>query len=261
MKSADSSHRDPAPGDYVPESRFGEWFQRTDIWRRYVVEPAAMELASLLPRGLGPFTTVLDAGCGEGVAFDVLRRVFGARNLVGVDIHPGSVETARQLAARMGEGVRVHQADATRLPMGSGTIDVVFCHQLLHHCSDPVGVLKELRRVLVPEGWLLVSESCRPFLEWWPVRLLFRHPPREQCTAGEYAALLKESGFSDEATRIMTPAPWWSLPDLGVRKRLGGASVAREATQVRIAAQYVDAGFAGERSRGLSDLGVSRLPA
>jgi SAM-dependent methyltransferase len=227
----------PAPGPYVPESRFGEWFQRTDIWRQYVVDEAVAELASLLPAGHGPFATVLDAGCGEGAAFAALQHTFGPQRLIAVDIHAAAVDAANRLAATLGGNVDVRRADAGRLPLDSGSVDLVVCHQLLHHCTDPARVLIELRRVLAPNGWLLVAESCRSFLGWWPVRLLFRHPPREQQTAEQYAALVAAAGFSIGARGVMTPAPWWSLPDLGLRERLGLPARVPEARQVRIAAR------------------------
>ena len=224
-------------GHYVPETRFGEWFQRTDIWQRYVVDEAVAELESLLPRGHGAFQTILDAGCGEGIAFGILQRTFDPRAIVGIDIHPDAVEAAQRAAARMGDTIQVRLADAARLPIESESMELVFCHQLLHHCTDPVSVLAELRRVLVPGGWLLIAESCRSFLQWWPVRLLFRHPHRDQYTAAEYAALVRDSGFTVGASGVMTPAPWWSRWDLGAREWLGGSTGVQEATQVRIAAQ------------------------
>ena len=116
-------------------------------------------------------------------------------------------------------------------------MDLVVCHQLLHHCTDPARVLAELGRVLAPGGWLLVAESCRAFLGWWPVRVLFRHPPREQQTAEQYAALVEAAGFRIGAGGVMTPAPWWSVPDLGLRERFGLRAPVPEARQVRIAAQ------------------------
>ncbi len=232
-----AANRDPMSGSYVPESRFGEWFQRTDVWRRYVVQEAVAELSSLLPRDGGSFATVLDAGCGEGVAFASLQRQFPGASILGVDVNAEAVNAARQAAARTGGNIQVYQADAAHLPIEAGSVDVVVCHQLLHHCSDPVSVLADLRRVLAPEGWLLVAESCRAFLEWWPVRILFRHPPRDQYTSGGYATLIGKAGFAVEASRVLTPTPWWSLPDLGLRERLCSQSRVRQATQVRIAAQ------------------------
>jgi len=229
--------RQPAPGHYVPETRFGEWFQRTDIWRQYVVDEAVAELAALLPAGAGPFRTVLDVGCGEGVAFQALRRTFAPTRLIAVDIHDGVVDRATRLATELGGAIEVLRADAGRMPLDSASVDLVVCHQLLHHCSDPAPVLVELRRVLAPGGWLLVAESCRSFLHWWPVRLLFRHPPREQQTAEQYAALVAAAGFALGPAGVTMPEPFWSLPDLGLRQRLGLRARLPEARQVRIAAQ------------------------
>lgn len=224
-------------GAYVPETRFGEWFQRTDIWRRYVVQEAIAELTSLLPAPSPSFRTILDAGCGEGVAFDILARKFPLAAITGVDINPDAVGAARHAAAVQAGRIQVHLADSGRLPLDSGSVDLVLCHQLLHHCSDPDSVLAELRRVLAPGGWLLIAESCRAFLEWWPVRLLFRHPRRDQHTADGYVALVAEAGFVVDPNRFLTPAPWWSRPDLGLRARMGGDAVVRNPTQVRIAAK------------------------
>ena len=240
MSQAASPEQTARSGPYVPESRFGEWFQRTDIWRRYVVQEAISELASLLPPGRKSFGTILDAGCGEGVAFESLKSQFAADSILAMDVNPDAVDVAKRVAARLGGNIQVCQADAAHLPIGPGSVDLVVCHQLLHHCSDPVSVLTELRRVLAPDGWLLVSESCRAFLEWWPIRLLFRHPPRDQYTSAGYVTLVGEAGFVVDPYRVMTPAPWWSRPDLGVRERFGGMPAVAQATQVRIAAQRID---------------------
>ncbi len=237
MSSVSSGGRDPARVAYVPETRFGEWFQRTDIWRHYVVDAAIDELAALLPRGSGPFATVLDAGCGEGAAFTAIQRAFRPQRLLAIDIQAGAVEKAAHCAAALGAAIEVRRADASHLPLDAGSVDLIVCHQLLHHCTDPAGVLAELERVLAPGGWLLVAESCRAFLGWWPVRLLFRHPPREQQSAEQYAALIRAAGFFVGPAAVLTPAPWWSLPDLGLRERLGLAPRRPEATQVRIAAR------------------------
>ena len=234
--SAEISGSRPTQFEFVPESRFGEWFQRTDIWRRYVVDAALTELASLFRHELGS-PVVLDAGCGEGVAFEAIGRLFEPDLIIGIDVHGGAVDAARAAAARLDRPVRVLRADAASLQLDDRSVDIVLCHQLLHHCADPVAVLAELRRVLKRDGWLLVAESCRPFLSWLPVRLLFQHPEREQLYAADYVALVREAGFVVDAERIMTPAPWWSRKDLGLRERCGGRPGVPEATQIRIAAR------------------------
>ncbi|MCC7461665.1 MAG: class I SAM-dependent methyltransferase [Gammaproteobacteria bacterium] len=225
-----------APGDYVPETAFGAWFQRSDIWRRYVVREAVADLAALLPPGSGPFSSALDIGCGTGVALDMLQQ-FGVRSILGIDIDAASIEHARHAARLSGGDIEVRLADAARLPLADAAFDLVFCHQLLHHANHPDAVLRECRRVLRPGGWLLVAESCHAFLAWWPVRLLFRHPPRPQQSAEEYLALVRDCGFTVDAAGFQTPRPWWSLRDLGLRRRWGIAEARSAATQVRIAAR------------------------
>lgn len=237
-----TAKREPAPvaaaaaADYVPETAFGAWFQRTDIWRRYVVREAVAELAALLPPDSGPFPRTLDIGCGTGVAFDMLRRL-GAGSILGIDIDAASIEHARQAARLAGGDIEVQLGNAAQLPLSSDTFDLVFCHQLLHHANDPAAVLRECRRVLRPGGWLLVAESCDVFLAWWPVRLLFRHPPRPQQTAEQYLALVRSAGFTVEDSGLLTPRPWWSLRDAGLRRRWNLPESVGAATQVRIAAR------------------------
>jgi ubiquinone/menaquinone biosynthesis C-methylase UbiE len=220
---------------YVPETGFGLWFQRTDMWRRYVVAEAVGELRSLVPVDTPPFARVLDIGCGEGVAFDMLQQSFGAGTVIGVDIDEDSVRRASALAERSGGCIEVRRADATKLPFESGSFDMVFCHQLLHHALDPPAVLRECHRVLAPGGWLLIAESCRVFLDSWWVRLFFRHPPRRQQTAEEYVAWVSAADFTLTRDSWMTPSPWWSLTDAGALRQLGLAGTPRVPTQVRIA--------------------------
>lgn len=226
----------PAAADFVPETAFGAWFQRSDIWRRYVVREAVDELASLLPPDRGTFTRTLDIGCGTGVAFGMLQQL-GAKSIVGIDVDASSIEHARRAAQLAGGEIEVRLADAARLPFAAGEFDLIFCHQLLHHANDPAAVLRECRRVLAPRGWLLVAESCRVFLAWWPVRLLFRHPPRPQQTAEEYVALVRAARFAVNDSGVLTPRPWWSLRDVGLRRRWRMPEAVGEATQVRIAAR------------------------
>jgi SAM-dependent methyltransferase len=237
--------RDPGLGAYVPETRFGVWFQRSDTWRHYVVSEAVAELKSLLPAGSGPYARVLDAGCGEGVAFAMLEQELAAQHIVGIDIDAESVERAEVFARQSQGRIEVRRADGCNLPLASDSIDLVFCHQLLHHAIDPPAVLAELYRVLRPGGWLLVAESCRSFLDWWPVRLLFRHPRRVHPTAPEYEAFVRRAHFELDVTGVLTPSPWWSRPDLGLWERHGGKPYTGLPTQVRIAARKSDAGSSG----------------
>jgi SAM-dependent methyltransferase len=93
--------------------------------------------------------TVLDFGCGKGEFINAVR----AKRRIGVDIR-------KELADHLKVGVEFQLLRETRLPeFADGTIDVVFCSNLLEHLPDRETVtllLREFARVLSPTGRLLV---------------------------------------------------------------------------------------------------------
>lgn len=101
---------------------------------------------------------VLEAGCGVGAqTVRLLASSPGAR-FVCVDQSADSLDTARR---RVGErdGVEWHRADVRELPFLDGEFDHIFVCFVLEHLNDPVGGLRELRRVLRPGGTLTVIEG------------------------------------------------------------------------------------------------------
>ena len=208
--------------DWVSETAFGKWFLGTDTWLRYVLAHAVADLDALagstLPR---PPHRLMDAGCGQGAAFALLQSHFAPREVLGVDVDATLLERAGAAAAAAGTPVRLLHASAAQLPLPDAHVDVVFCHQLIHHVARQADVLRELHRVLIPGGVLLLSESCKVFIDSWPVRWFFRHPPGVQRTAEGYMDLVRDAGFTFDLAQVHAHAPWWSLPDLGLGRRLG----------------------------------------
>lgn len=94
-----------------------------------------------------PDGVVVDAGCGRDASW--LRRIspfFG--KAVGFDY-----EIARPAA----EGhCWVLRGDAHRIPLASGSVDVIGTISTLEHFADPARVFEEFRRVLRPDGALFV---------------------------------------------------------------------------------------------------------
>lgn len=99
--------------------------------------------------------TVLDLGCGTGVAARAIAgRPDFAGTVLGIDIAPFLVETADRLTREEGlaEKVSFRIGDTHSLDLGDGEFDAVVAHTLLSHVSDPLGTLKEARRVLKRGG-------------------------------------------------------------------------------------------------------------
>jgi SAM-dependent methyltransferase len=232
----------PARTRWVRETRFGRWFLGTEIWRKYVLAEALTTLAGLVGERVGPGLHILDIGCGEGSAAPILDVHFRPRCITGVDIDVELIARgrARLYGGSLSAEVRLTEGCATAIPLADDSVDLVLCHQLLHHMSAQSEALAEMRRVLHAGGILLLAESCRCFIESGWVHALFRHPAEAQRDAAGYIEMVRLAGFRLAEADIVTQCPWWSLPDLGLRRRLAptlGASFCREPTEVLAVAE------------------------
>lgn len=105
----------------------------------------------------------LEVGCGSGrIAIGVAKYTQQVR-IVGIDLSDSMLVVAKDNATKEGVNHRVHfkYADAKELPFEDNTFDSVFCHNMLHHLHDPIPVLREMARVVKPDGALLIRDLVR----------------------------------------------------------------------------------------------------
>lgn len=113
---------------------------------------------------------VLDVGTGPGaLAVEIAKRCASC-SVIGVDLAPEMLATARDRAREAGVDGRTDfvVADAAALPLGDAAVDVAVSTLSLHHWRDVPAVLRELHRVVRPGGRVLiwdigVSYSLRQF--------------------------------------------------------------------------------------------------
>lgn len=187
------------------DAEVGGWQLEGDsaeAYERYLVPgmfaPWADELVEL--SSPQPGERVLDVGCGTGV---VARRMAAAvgpdGEVVGLDANEGMLEVAESAAADRGLAIEWRPGDAADLPFDDAAFDVVCCQQVLQFVSDPARVLREMYRVLGPDGRLAMT-VWRP-IEFHPVYVTM-------------ADALERHVGDEAAAMTRSPFPDWTIADL-----------------------------------------------
>ena len=87
---------------------------------------------------------ILDMGCGFGVFLSLLREK--GFNAIGIDLDKDHVKIC------ISKGLNAKNGDAQKIPLTSGSFDMVILLQVLEHCKDHNKVFKEVYRVLKKKG-------------------------------------------------------------------------------------------------------------
>jgi ubiquinone/menaquinone biosynthesis C-methylase UbiE len=109
--------------------------------------------------GIKPGFHVLDYGCGPGSYIVPLAELVGeSGKIYALDIHPLAIRKVQDIASkkRLANVETVLSDCKTGLP--DNTLDAILLYDAFHHLSDPDVVLRELHRVLKPDGILSFSD-------------------------------------------------------------------------------------------------------
>lgn len=114
-----------------------------------------------------PLRTVADIGCGRGTSSRVLAEQLTPQRLTAIDASGTMLAAARgRVGAQPGTDTGFVQADFHRLPLGTGTYDLVVAAFCLYHSPQPGQVIAEFARVLHPQGVaVLVTKSADSYSE------------------------------------------------------------------------------------------------
>lgn len=102
---------------------------------------------------------VLDVGAGTGA--NLPRYPRDAAEVVLLDPSPGMLERARRRATEIGALTQNREGRAEALPFADESFDTVVFTLSLCTIPDPDAALRQARRVLRPDGRLLVLEHVR----------------------------------------------------------------------------------------------------
>ena len=96
---------------------------------------------------------VLDIACGEGYGSHYLAQQ--AASVVGVDVDPVAVEHAK--ATYTHPGLSYRQGECAAIPLEDNSVDVVVSFETIEHHDQHDAMMAEIKRVLRPDGLLIIS--------------------------------------------------------------------------------------------------------
>lgn len=146
-------------GDGDGVDGFGAWYDEKqgdsgDLWHRTLIDPGLFARLGSIPSG----ARVLDLGCGNGYIARRLARA-GAR-VVGIDSSPELIERARAREAADPLGIAYRTADAADLSgFDDRSFEIGVSNMSLMDIADAAGAIREVSRVLMPEGRFVFSIS------------------------------------------------------------------------------------------------------
>ena len=94
--------------------------------------------------------SILDIGCGEGITLEKLIHRFPNKNIKGIDYSRENVEVCK------GYGLPVDYGSVYNLKIDDNSVDCVIFLEVIEHLSDYKKALREICRVLKPNGFLIL---------------------------------------------------------------------------------------------------------
>ena len=101
---------------------------------------------------INPKANYLDCGCGNGKFTLEMAKKIGTSNINGIEVVSAGVQVAQK------NGIKVLEGDLnSRLPFTDRCFDVITAVQVIEHLYDLDVFVSEIKRILKPDGYLVIS--------------------------------------------------------------------------------------------------------
>jgi ubiquinone/menaquinone biosynthesis C-methylase UbiE len=131
--------------------------------RQYVPGRSWKGIAEALLKLMPPMV-IADLGAGEGTISQLMAQ--RAKKVIAIDNSEKMVDFGAELARRHGIGnLEYRLGDIEEIPIRSGTVDLAFFSQALHHATHPDRAIAEAWRILKPGGRIAVLDLNRHHFE------------------------------------------------------------------------------------------------
>jgi ArsR family transcriptional regulator len=131
--------------------------------RQYVPGRSWKGIAEALLKLLPPLI-IADLGAGEGTISQLMAQ--RAKKVIAIDNSEKMVEFGSELARKHGiTNLEYRLGDLEEVPIETGTVDLAFLSQALHHARHPERAITEAWRILKPEGRVAILDLNRHHFE------------------------------------------------------------------------------------------------
>ncbi len=201
---------DPVISEY---SRMAKEYDQK--WSFYVDSTTRETMARLVVQ---PSDRILDVGCGTGELLARIAAKYPAARLAGLDPVPEMLEVAR---SKLSPAVDLQVGWANALPWPDRSFEVVVSCNMFHYVTRPVAAVKEMERVLVPGGKILITDWCDDYLACRLCNLYLRLTSRAHYKTyrqHECADLLSKAGHGRARIERYKISWLWGLMTAVARK-------------------------------------------
>jgi ubiquinone/menaquinone biosynthesis C-methylase UbiE len=150
--------------DYIPALSYDFLTPFYDPLIKLGLRETAFKTAMLNQADILPGQRVLDLACGTGTLTVMAKKANPQAEIIGLDGDRRILGIAHSKAGRENVAVRFDEGFSTELPYGDGLFDRVLSSLFFHHLKreDKRRTLREVRRVLAPDGELYVADWGKP---------------------------------------------------------------------------------------------------
>lgn len=147
---------------------------------------------------LGKNDVLLDVGCGTGEILNTLANKYKSAKLYGLDISPEMINVAKR--KNKSKKINYICGDSEKIPFEDNTFDILITSESFHHYPNSREVLKEFKRVIKPNGKLILCDMYRPIIIRNFMNFMFNFTKTGDVkiyTKNEIFNLLKDYNYKD----------------------------------------------------------------
>ena len=157
---------------------------------------------------------LLDVGCGTGTLTKLIAEKSPKHTVIGLDADQTALDISQKKVIGKDLNISFRQGFGQKMPFDENSFDIVVSSLFFHHLnsSAKLATLTEIRRVLKPDGTLIIADWGKPTsifqrILFFVVQLLDGFETTKDNVDGVIPSLVVESGFTHVSDLNIVPTP------------------------------------------------------